>query len=150
MLDRGFCVCGLYHVVMQLDRVYVRRLVVMLVVRTLHAPLLARYLSIVRHHVSISAQLYCFRSSCAKLVKGWNPAHCVHGRTVWVDTCLKHDAHGISVRIPISCSFRRAHRGSCELPQACHLQEVFQWQSCHGPLFYMVLNDESSSLVFQT
>ena len=42
LLDRGFLVCGKYYLVMQLDRVYVRRLLVVLVVHTLHAPLPAR------------------------------------------------------------------------------------------------------------
>ena len=49
---------------------------------------------------------------------------------MWVDTRLKHDANGISVRIPSLCSFRGANRGSCKLPQACHLPEVFKRQSC--------------------
>ena len=40
-LDRGSLVRGQSYLVMQLDRAYVRRLVVV-VVRTLHAPLLAR------------------------------------------------------------------------------------------------------------
>ena len=38
----GFLVCGPLHLAMQFDRVYVRRLVVMLVVHTLHAPLPTR------------------------------------------------------------------------------------------------------------
>ena len=42
LLDRGFLVCGQYDVVMQLDRVYVRRLLVVLVVHISHAPLPAR------------------------------------------------------------------------------------------------------------
>ena len=41
LLDRGFFVCDQYYIVMQLDHVYVHRLVV-LVVRTLNAPLPAR------------------------------------------------------------------------------------------------------------
>ena len=39
---RGFLVCDPYYLLMWFDRVYVRRLVVMLVVHTLHAPLPAR------------------------------------------------------------------------------------------------------------
>ena len=42
VLDRGFPVCGQYYVVMQLDRVYVRRLLVVLVVHISDAPLPAR------------------------------------------------------------------------------------------------------------
>ena len=42
LLDCGFLVCGPNYIVMQFDSVYVRRLVVMLVVHTLHAPLPAR------------------------------------------------------------------------------------------------------------
>ena len=41
LLVRGFFVCDQYYIVMQLDHVYVHRLVV-LVVRTLNAPLPAR------------------------------------------------------------------------------------------------------------
>ena len=39
---RGFLVCDPYYLAMHFDSVYVRRLVVMLVVHTLHAPLPAR------------------------------------------------------------------------------------------------------------
>ena len=46
LLDRGFLVCGQYFVFMQLDRVYVRRLLVVLVVHISHAPLPAHYLSL--------------------------------------------------------------------------------------------------------
>ena len=42
LLVRGFFVCVQYYIVMQLDHVHVHRLVVVLVVRTLHAPLPAR------------------------------------------------------------------------------------------------------------
>ena len=42
LLDCGFYVCGHSYLVMQFDRVYDRRLLVMLAVRALYAPLLAR------------------------------------------------------------------------------------------------------------
>jgi len=66
-----------------------------------------------------------------------NQAHSGNGRTLWVDTCLKHNANGISVRIPSLSSFRGAHRGRCKLPQACQLAEVSKRQSCHAPTFNM-------------
>ena len=50
VLDRGFPVCGQYYVVMQLDRVYVRRL---LVVHCFLAGSLT--FIVIRRHVSISA-----------------------------------------------------------------------------------------------
>ena len=45
-LDRGSLVRGQSYLVMQLDRVYVRKLLVLLVVHALHAPLPARQLSL--------------------------------------------------------------------------------------------------------
>ena len=100
---------------------------------------------IFRHPVSISTQFYRFSNCCAKLVKGWSQAHCEHERTVWVDTRLKYDAHGISARIPGLYSFQRAHRGSCKLPQAYHLPDVSKRQSCHVPCFNTDRNASCSS-----
>ena len=42
LLDRGVLVCGQYYLVIQVDRIYVRTLLVVLVVHTTHALLPAR------------------------------------------------------------------------------------------------------------